>query len=352
MSGVRILEFPSHSREPPSRSHLEELKKIRGLGADRRATETNKLVVRLDLLLQDMPGDPARRREHERGVVDWVDKDLVKHCPSCSRGFNLVRSKHHCRLCGCVMCQQCSQWVDWGLCRKLTNQKDSSSEGRPDQALPNGCHQKDTRSFAPPKPLFRLTQEVSSSVVRGLDLGEEFRSCVHCKQLLEFRDRLQDRQTRQPALVQLYSSLVQHTKSGEELSAKYLRMHASLLRGESRYNLEDAKLLRGRLRKVAEKIGAMSKHIESLGADRIAPELAPRKFRLQEQIRRASLNLINETLVCLPSPPTVEEVVKLQEKRKSEALHLTTSPASLTATDFVMVGYFHSKVHDHCIFKQ
>ena len=132
VSGVRNLEFPSHSKEPPSRSHLEELKKIRGSRVDICATETNKLVVRLDALLQDMPGDPARRREHERGVVDWVDKDLVKLCPACSRSFNLLRNKHHCRLCGCVLCQQCSQWVHWHLCRKLTDPKNFNEEVQPD----------------------------------------------------------------------------------------------------------------------------------------------------------------------------------------------------------------------------
>ena len=117
VSGVRKLEFPSSTNDAPGRSHFQEFKKIRGARVDRYATETNRLVVRLDKLLRDMPAEPAKRREHERGVVAWIDEDLVKLCPSCARSFNPVRRKHHCRLCGSVMCQDCSQWVDWDLCR-------------------------------------------------------------------------------------------------------------------------------------------------------------------------------------------------------------------------------------------
>ena len=131
------------------------------------------------------------------------------------------------------------------------------------------------------------------------------------------------------------------------LRPKFLRMHASLLRGESRYNLDDAKLLRVRLLGVAEKIDTTSKQIESLRADGIGSELIPRRFRLQEQIRRASVELIKETLVCLPCLPTAEELVELQEKRKSETLRLFSSPQN-SPTDFVMAGPFDSKVHNHC----
>jgi len=383
VSGVRKLEFPFNNEEAPSRSHLQEFKKTRGARVDRYATETNRLVVRLDKLLRDMPGEPARRREHERGVVAWIDEDLVKLCPSCARSFNPVRRKHHCRLCGSVMCQDCSQWVDWDLCRRLTNPESLSSyKAQPDRTLANGRDHRDTRSVGTPtssRPLFRLRRTnsreslaSSSSSVGGRSGGEEFRACGYCKQLLEYRERLQELQAHRPIVAQFYSSLSQHMVAGEELSPKYLTMHASLIQGENTYNLDDAKLLRVRLLKLAENIDLMSKRIESLGRDSIAPESAPRKFRLQEQIRRAAVNFIKETLVGLPSLPTAEEVVKLQEqrqaemqrqaeeereraaeaklkfqriqeKRKSESFRLP-SPAFPTAPAFVRTGSFRNKV--------
>ena len=102
----------------------------------RYATETNRLIVRLDKLLDQLPGvasvvinkvwwknvhwecvkfyhtldlawqlttsacfegEASKRREQERQVVPWIDEDLVKLCPSCARSFNIARRKHHCR---------------------------------------------------------------------------------------------------------------------------------------------------------------------------------------------------------------------------------------------------------------
>ena len=46
--------------------------------------------------------------------------------------------------------------------------------------------------------------------------------------------------------------------------------------------------------------------------------LKSRRYLLQNQIRRASVNFIKDTLVGLPSLPTEEELVRLQEKRKED----------------------------------
>ena len=86
---------------------------------DRYATETNRLLVRLERLLTSLPPEGGRRRAHEQGVVAWVDESLVSLCPSCARAFSLGRRKHHCRLCGSVLCQECSHFLHFQLARKL-----------------------------------------------------------------------------------------------------------------------------------------------------------------------------------------------------------------------------------------
>lgn len=331
VSGVRLDIFPSYKSEGPGRSHLQEFKKIRSSRVDRYATETNRIVVRLDKLLRDMPSDPGRRRDHERVVVAWIDEELVKLCPNCARGFNPLRRKHHCRLCGSVMCQDCSQWVDWDLCRRLTNPA-SISSFKPQPERVGGRDTRDSRSVGSPasKPLFRLRRSNSresmgsvSSMVAGRG-GEEFRACEYCKSLLSHRERLLELQTNKPIVSQFYDSLSAYITSGEELSPKYLAMHSSLMQGEVTYNLDDGKLLRVRLLKIAENIDLMSKKIESLGletlqADRIGGEEAlPRRFKLQQQIRRAAVHFIKETLVGLPSLPTEAEILQLQQQRQAE----------------------------------
>ena len=65
-----------------------------------------------------------------------TDESLVKLCPSCARTFNIARRKHHCRLCGSVMCQDCSQFVDFNFCRKLINPSNLSSYKMGEQHRP------------------------------------------------------------------------------------------------------------------------------------------------------------------------------------------------------------------------
>ena len=81
-----------------------------------------QVLVRLERLLRDLPSDPAGRRAHERAAVPWVDEKLVKQCPSCARDFvALHRRKHHCRLCGGVMCSACSDAVEFDYARAVLN---------------------------------------------------------------------------------------------------------------------------------------------------------------------------------------------------------------------------------------
>ena len=91
-------------------------------------------------------------------MLTWLtDESLVKLCPSCARTFNIARRKHHCRLCGSVMCQvavivmmimiimmitlmmmcqDCSQFVDFNFCRKLINPSNLSSYKMGEQHRP------------------------------------------------------------------------------------------------------------------------------------------------------------------------------------------------------------------------
>ena len=75
------------------------------------AAETNKLIIRLDKIVSCLPSEAAKRREHEQNVVTWVNDEDVQLCPQCAKSFNILRRKHHCRVCGTVQCHQCSQFL-------------------------------------------------------------------------------------------------------------------------------------------------------------------------------------------------------------------------------------------------
>jgi len=330
VSGIRLDTYQADQGRV-ARGHFAEFKKIRSSRVDRYATETNRLIVRLDKLLENMPSEANRRREHEKHVVPWIDEDLVKLCPTCARGFNIARRKHHCRLCGSVMCQDCSQYVDFNFCRRLVNPSTLSSYKQVDRQgwSVNGSRH-DSRSVgSPARPgIFKLrrhgSRESVGSVMSIVDGRgkEEFRACGYCKSLLTHRETIIELATAQPIISQFYDKLRDYTAMGEEMSPKYVSMYESLTLGETSYHSSDAKLLRVKLLKVAENIDMMSKKIQALGLDTL-PEgseggALPRRFMLQNQIRRASVNFIKETLVGLPSLPSDDELLVLQEKRKEE----------------------------------
>eukprot|EP00090_Calanus_glacialis_P046327 TRINITY_DN9050_c0_g1_i1.p1 TRINITY_DN9050_c0_g1~~TRINITY_DN9050_c0_g1_i1.p1 ORF type:complete len:592 (-),score=219.64 TRINITY_DN9050_c0_g1_i1:173-1948(-) len=333
VSGIR-LDIYQTDKDPGSvsRGHFADFKKIRSSRVDRYATETNRLIVRLDKLLENMPTDASKRRDHERHVVPWIDEDLVKLCPTCARGFNIARRKHHCRLCGSVMCQDCSQFVDFNFCRRLINPSTLSSYKQVDRQgwSVNSTSRHDSRSVGSParSSIFKLrrsgSRESVGSVMSIVDGRgkEEFRSCGYCKSLLSHRENIIELATAQPIISQFYDKLRDYTAMGEEMSPKYVSMYESLTQGETSYHSSDAKLLRVKLLKVAENIDMMSKKIQALGLDTLPEGSAggalPRRFMLQNQIRRASVNFIKETLVGLPSLPSDDELLVLQEKRKEE----------------------------------
>ena len=236
------------------------------------------------------------------------------------------------------MCQDCSEFVDFNLCRRLINPSTLASyklNERPGWNLAVSRGQSDTRSEAGGRRssgLFKLRrsrsrESLGSAMIGGViadnRLKEEFRCCGYCKSLLSHRDLLMELATSEPIIAQFYSKLREYIRQGEEMNPQYLAMYDSLMAGESNYHSSDVKTLRVKLLKVAENIDLMSKKIQALGVDNNNQEVQegmakPRRFALQDQVRRASINFIKETLVGLPSLPSDEELAKIQERRKME----------------------------------
>ena len=58
-----------------------------------------------------LPNMPLLFSVFEKSVVMWTPDSEVKNCPFCGRSFGMTRRRHHCRLCGGIMCDRCSHFL-------------------------------------------------------------------------------------------------------------------------------------------------------------------------------------------------------------------------------------------------
>jgi len=209
-----------------SRSHWQDFRKIRNQRMDFYAAETNKLIIRLDKIISELPVEPNKRREHEQNIVHWVNDEDVKLCPQCAKSFNLLRRKHHCRVCGTIQCHPCSQFLLLSFARKLTNPSyvpPSAEDGKNAQAIElDGLAHSAFRVLKRTGSATSLTSLIDSHTGEG-----HIRVCSYCKQLLERREQQIDFNSQKTVIVELYNEMRLHMNKATQLMPIFLKMVAS-----------------------------------------------------------------------------------------------------------------------------
>uniref|UniRef100_A0AC34Q9H9 FYVE-type domain-containing protein n=1 Tax=Panagrolaimus sp. JU765 TaxID=591449 RepID=A0AC34Q9H9_9BILA len=239
-------------------------------------TETNKLIMRLDKLMSDRPPD-IERKNFEKDTVPWV-ADSVPACQLCAVKFHLVRRRHHCRLCGSVVCKSCTLFLSLDVARKLLD--------------PNII------------PKDELT----------------FRICTKCDKLLQRRSQAIESVQSLFIFKDLYEKLCQLLIEASNLAPSYKRMVTSLQNGESLYTLDAAINLRKKLVAIQHEIQTLIERIENWGLndDPMAERPTPREFILRSNIRYISLISLKESFQDLSEPPSLEEYKQLQIKYREK----------------------------------
>ncbi|CAG8522589.1 16423_t:CDS:10 [Funneliformis mosseae] len=115
------------------RSHTSAFVEFRKKGIERTHLEGNRLEKRLEKLakvyalqvkqVNSTQGGLTppltakhRRRASEQSIVKWEDDASVTNCPLCGTSFGMITNrKHHCRLCGRVVCEKCSSKISLNL---------------------------------------------------------------------------------------------------------------------------------------------------------------------------------------------------------------------------------------------
>uniref|UniRef100_A0A673FKF7 Rabenosyn-5-like n=1 Tax=Sinocyclocheilus rhinocerous TaxID=307959 RepID=A0A673FKF7_9TELE len=298
-----------------TRSHLDFFKKQRAARIDHYVIEVNKCIIRLEKLTSfDRTNmDAAQIRSLEKSVVSWVNDQDVPFCPDCGGKFNIRNRRHHCRLCGSIMCRKCIEFIPLPLAYKLTSGTREAlwapgQSGSPGSAGP--VMQQTSR---------RSSINSISSVTSVLEEKDEdrVRCCRHCMDaLLRHQHKLEEKDN-VPDIVKLYERLRTCMEKVEAKAPEYTRMAESLNAGETTCNLEAAAALRMEILKYYELLDVLSKKILALGLkDEVQPH--PKALQLQRMVRYTATLFIQEKLLGLTSLPTKEKYEELKEKRREE----------------------------------
>ncbi|XP_047599890.1 rabenosyn-5 isoform X1 [Lutra lutra] len=293
------------------RSHLSDFKKHRAARIDHYVVEVNKLIIRLEKLtaFDRTNTESAKIRAIEKSVVPWVNDQDVPFCPDCGNKFSIRNRRHHCRLCGSIMCKKCMELISLPFANKLTSaSKDSLSTHTSPSQSPNSVHGSRRGSISSVSSV--------SSVLDEKD-DDRIRCCTHCKDTLLKREQQIDEKEHTPDIVKLYEKLRLCMEKVDQKAPEYIRMAASLNAGETTYNLEHAGDLRVEVQKVYELIDALSKKILTLGLNQDPPP-HPNTLRLQRMIRYSATLFVQEKLLGLMSLPTREQFEELKKKRQQE----------------------------------
>ncbi|XP_007562316.1 rabenosyn-5 isoform X2 [Poecilia formosa] len=301
-----------------TRSHLDLFKKHRAARIDHYVIEVNKLIIRLEKLtaFDRANADAAKIRAIEKSVVSWVSDSDVPFCPDCGNKFNIRNRRHHCRLCGSIMCRRCMEFVPLPLAQKLINGTrealcvpGSPSQSQSPPAGGGGSGMGSRRGS--------ITSLSSVASILEEKDDEKIRCCHHCMDTLLKRQQKLEEKDHVPDIVKLYERLRMCMEKVEEKAPEYIRMAESLNAGETTYNLDTAGGLRLEVQKYYELIDALSKKILTLGT-KSEPQPHPKALQLQRMIRYTATLFVQEKLLGLMSLPTKDKYEELKEKRKQD----------------------------------
>ncbi|XP_051644818.1 rabenosyn-5 isoform X2 [Manacus candei] len=296
-----------------TRSHLSEFKKHRAARIDHYVVEVNKLIIRLEKLtsFDRANTESAKIRAIEKSVVPWVSDQDVPFCPDCGSKFSIRNRRHHCRLCGSIMCKKCMELISLPLASKLTSaSKEALGSQTSPNSSPNSVHGSRRGSISSISSV--------SSVLDEKD-DDRIRCCRHCKDTLLKREQQIDEKEYTPEIVKLYEKLRLCMEKVDQKAPEYIRMAESLNAGETTYSLEHANDLRVEIQKIYEFIDSLSKKILSLGLHE-DPQPHPKTLQLQRMIRYSATLFVQEKLLGLMSLPTKDQYDELKKRR----LHMVT----------------------------
>ncbi|KAI6650234.1 Rabenosyn-5-like [Oopsacas minuta] len=294
-----------------SRCFMNLYRPLRDKYVDQLTVETNKVLIRLGKMMSmktatiSSPSE-KKMRKLEMEVVQWQSDKDGKYCAICSKKL-LLASKHHCRLCGFVICGGCSMFLPMPIAMLLEK---TNKQCLDEQAC---------------KGALRKAKEQAREMNGKSD--NAVRLCTSCNAIIDKRiQRLESVHTR-PRLSLLYASICDMMREVDVMLPKYESMVSGIFEGKIEHTSDEAKRMRFSILQLYESIDIKSKKVMALletpvnsGSDAGAEEIeySPRQLRLHKGVRSFSVKYLQERIACLPNVPSDAEIAKIRKKREEE----------------------------------
>ncbi|CAF0919780.1 unnamed protein product [Didymodactylos carnosus] len=300
------------------RSHMDKFRKFRKEKLDKTSIDMTQLLLRLEQLTNDsVPKDKKERKKYEQDVVEWLDDTSVKLCPSCAKQFGISKRKHHCRLCGFVMCNNCSEFLPFLKARYLIEPISKNSVTTVSATVSDG-----NAMFRRSNSYTSLTSTLTMDDSIGpSSTGDDsyLRICLACRYTLQKRhQQIKFMHSEKDEIIQLYERITDVMKELRQIHPTYVSIVESLLNGETSHQIIDAQRLYRRLSSCFEVIDSTSKLIFSLSdsySDTDDQHSIVRHQTICRNIRSFSLQLLQNYAISTLRVPSDEDVQKSRQDR-------------------------------------
>eukprot|EP00039_Didymoeca_costata_P008656 m.114672 g.114672 ORF g.114672 m.114672 type:complete len:1620 (-) comp14176_c0_seq1:43-4902(-) len=282
------------------------------------AAPDKKTISKLEALLFQGPDAnlKKKRKEYEKCVVLWTHNSLAPICSTCGVKFTQFRRRHHCRLCGNVLCKSCSLGLDVDYAVETCE----LWSGNRNEKLPGEI----------------MTQDV----LRVCRFCHGELQVVHKRELHRQRRVAQEKQG-PPAIAKVAKSMEDNISAALEIIPTYTVLADALYQLERVEEYKKAEDMKQIILGKCQIVGNESKKCKITNAkagDKPSSDI----YKIRANMAKRGTEFLQKNMVALPKLPKLEAINKALEERKlrpDPSKEITKQPTDDFGSILVDINY-------------